>query len=82
MKKSKQIPEIPLENDGSVSDVIQDFINTMVKVTGNAVDVNIDAHGNVTIYFEAYEHPPIIHKRPEIDMDILYRGDYMNNLIK
>lgn len=79
MKKPKP-PQVPLSGifDESIVDIVQEFINHMTAATKGAVEVDIDPSGNVDIYFEAYEHK--ISKRPEINMDILFRGDYIDGL--
>jgi hypothetical protein len=78
----KKIPvTIPLNHDGSFNDILQDFINTMKTVTGGDVDVECSLDGTLTIYFES-DSSVNKNKRPEmfIDMDVLYRGDYLKSL--
>ena len=82
----KKIPvKIPLSYDGSISDVIQDFINTMQEVTGGNVDLDIDLQGNVTIYYQSLNPDPkdilMGHNKPNSnkhpfshnDIDVEYR---------
>lgn len=58
MKKPKRIPvNIPLENNGSISDVFQDFINRMQIITGGNVDLDCNLQGNITVYFEGDQRP-------------------------
>ena len=76
----KRIPvSIPLENDGSLCDVINDFINSIQTVTGGDVDLKCDLDGNLTIYYESY---PNKNKHPEdkYDLEVLYRGDNVKSL--
>lgn len=81
MKSIKKIPvSIPLENNGSISDVIQDFINTMENVTNGNVELDCDLEGNITIYYEQESHKPIKNERPYINMDVLYRGEYVKSI--
>jgi len=82
MKKFKRrMPvNVPLNLDGSILDVFQDFINKMRQVTDDNVELDCDLDGNITIYFESSPHKPIINKRPQVDLDVLYRGEYINPL--
>ena len=79
----KKIPvTIPLNNNGSYSDVVQDFINTMEAVIQDNVEVEVSLKGKVTVYFGADEISQNKNKHPEmnIDFDALYRGDYVKLL--
>jgi hypothetical protein len=69
---------IPLESDGSLCDVINDFINKMQEVTGGDVDVQCDLQGNITIYYENNIKTKI-ETRPLYDIETLYRNDYKIN---
>jgi hypothetical protein len=76
MKKSKRIPvNIPLEYNGNINDVIQDFINTMQTITGGVVDLECDVNGSITIYFEDEPHQPIINKNNPYDLEHLLYPD-------
>lgn len=82
MKKKTRMPvTIPLDYDGSYSDVIQDFTNLMNEATGENTLVDISLKGYVTIKFES-ETEPKVETRPIINLDALYRGDYINNILK
>lgn len=82
MKKKTRMPvTIPLDYDGSYSDVIQDFINLMNEATRKNTLVDISLKGYVTIKFES-EVEPKVEIRPELNLDALYRGDYMKNIMK
>lgn len=51
--KTKKIPvKIPLEGNGSIYDVLNQFINTMEAVTGGNVDLFCDFQGNITVHYE------------------------------
>jgi len=79
MKTIKKMPvTIPLNYDGSLSDVFQDFQNRMQEITGGRVDIACDLKGYLTIYFEGEKKP-----RKKSDsiksLERLLNGTFPNN---
>ena len=82
MKKTKIPVKIPLEGNGSIYDVLNQFIYTMETVTGGNVDLYCDFQGNITVHFEGDGEPPITsNKNNPYDLEQLlfpnieYRAD-------
>lgn len=53
MRQFKARVKVPLKGDGSITDIINDFINTLEEVTGGGVDVKLEYDGTVTIFYES-----------------------------
>lgn len=55
MKKKKIPVKIPLDGNGSIYDVLNEFIYTMELVTGGDVDLECDLQGQITVHYELDE---------------------------
>ena len=80
----KKIPvKIPLEGNGSIFDVINDFIYTMECVTGGDVELKCDLKGHITVIFEKDKTITATNKNKPypydldslINNDVVYRGE-------
>lgn len=77
----KKIPvKIPLDGNGSIYDVFNEFIETMELVTGGNVDLECDVNGHITVYFEDDTRPSNKNKSYDIESlmypdGICYRSD-------
>jgi hypothetical protein len=73
---------VPLNNDGSFSDIITELCNKLELATGFPVDVSLDETGNIDIVYYMPPAKPIKNKnkRPTIheqhlDNDVIYRDE-------
>jgi hypothetical protein len=69
---------IPLDENDSLTDLINDFLNKMEEATGGPVSLTSDQEGNVCILYESpNKNKPsvdIIHE-DHMDLDALLRGN-------